>query len=80
MCSKNDVRRKFVDSNGIPSKLETVDDVSHNHNPLSLHVRTENLQNIRNDAKFTDFLVGLDNMDFDLACLCGLGGVIVNNW
>ena len=70
MCSKNGVHRKFVDSNGIPSNLETTDEVSHNHNLPSLHVCTKKLQSIRGDAKFTDCLVGLGNMDFDLACLC----------
>ena len=36
---------------------------------ITLHVVTKNLQSIRNNDRFIDFLAELDRFDFDLVCL-----------
>ena len=63
------VGRQLVIRNGAAPYLHTTNDASHQTEFILLHVLTKNLQSIRDECRFQDFVAELDICDFDV-CLC----------
>ena len=74
--STNDLNHctKFIDMHDITTDRGSdpaapTSDVCQESQFITLHVVTKNLQSIRNNDRFIDFLLELDRFDFDLLCL-----------
>ena len=50
--------------------LHTTNDASHQAEFIPLHVFTKNLQSIRDECRFQDFVAELDICDFDICLFC----------
>ena len=67
-------RKEFIDmhdftTNHVPDPVVPASDVCQDSNFITLHVVTKNLQSIRTNDRFIDFLAEVDRLDFDLVCL-----------
>ena len=64
------VGRQLVTRSGAAPYLHTTNDANHKTEFIQLHVMTKNLQSIRDECRFHDFVAELDTCDFDLCLVC----------
>ena len=64
------VGRQLVTRNGAAPYLHTTNDASHQTEFILLHVFTKNVQSIRDECRFQDFVAELDTCDFDVCLFC----------
>ena len=64
------VGRQLVTRSGAAPYLQTTNDANQKTEFIQLHVMTKNVQSIRDECRFQDFVAELDTCDFDLCLAC----------
>lgn len=66
----HDGHRQLELATGTLPELAPTNDVRQSGEFMELHVVTKNVQSIRSDARFEDFLLELAAHEFDIFCFC----------